>query len=199
MAREKTNLPIDKKIILFGADGGCQNKLKGFYLLKQSLDFFVSRYSAKNIEFVIFGEKRSKTTGNINGISIRDVGRINDDKQLSNLYNAADVFVIPSMIDNLPNTVMESLSCGTPCVGFAIGGIPDMINHKINGFLSEPFDIKSLAEGIHWVIADENRRVKLGEEARCKAEMVYSYTAVAKEYISLYNTVKSNCVLHGEA
>ena len=60
-------------------------------------------------------------------------------------YSCADLFVIPSLEDNLPNTIMESMACGTPCVGFEIGGIPEMIDHRVNGYVANYKDAGDLA------------------------------------------------------
>jgi glycosyltransferase involved in cell wall biosynthesis len=87
--------------------------------------------------------------------------------------------------DNLPNTVMESLACGTPCVAFDIGGMPDMIEHQQNGYLSKPFDIDDLARGIVWVLEDEERLRKLGINSREKVEQKFSLEIQATSYMLL--------------
>jgi glycosyltransferase involved in cell wall biosynthesis len=104
------------------------------------------------------------------------------------LYNAADLFVIPSLEENLPNTIMESMSCGTPCVGFNVGGIPEMIDHKQNGYVAEYKNPKDLAEGINWVLNKANYN-NLSSNARKKVESTYSEVIVAKQYIELYESL----------
>ena len=76
---------------------------------------------------------------NIRGIEVNSLGYIKEEVVLSKLYQEADIFMIPSRVDNLPFTAMESLSCGTPVVGFAIGGIPEIVDHLVNGFLAFSF------------------------------------------------------------
>lgn len=90
------------------------------------------------------------------------------------------------MQDNLPNTVMESLACGTPCVAFDIGGMPDMIDHQQNGYLSKPFDIDDLARGIVWVLEDEERLRNLGINSREKVEQNFTLEIQARKYLSIY-------------
>ena len=114
------------------------------------------------------------------------LGYISDDKSLVNAYNAADLFVIPSLEDNLPNTIMEALACGVPCVGFNIGGIPEMINHEVNGYIALPKSAKSLAEGINWVLSHPNKN-ELAQQAVAKVNQNYSQQGVAMRYINLYN------------
>ena len=79
------------------------------------------------------------------------MGVIKEESEMANLFNWADLFAIPSRADNLPFTAMESLSCGTPVVGFTVGGIPEIIDHKRNGFLAKPFDCTAFADGINWI------------------------------------------------
>ena len=111
---------------------------------------------------------------------------LNDDISLSLVYAAADVFIAPSVQDNLPNTVMESLACGTPCVAFDIGGMCDMIGNQQNGYLAKPFDIDDLAKGIIWVLEDEERLRKLGVNGRKKVEQNFTLEIQANNYLSVY-------------
>ena len=69
------------------------------------------------------------------------------------LYSAVDVFVTPSLADNFPNTIVESMACGTPVVGFNVGGIPDLIKHKVTGYLAEYKNANDLSAGIEWVLS----------------------------------------------
>ncbi len=185
LACEKIKVPCGKQIILFGADGKDSNPIKGFQLLIDSFKFI----SGNNFQFVVFGCGSDRKNETINGFEVIDFGKITDEDYLSLLYSAADVFVIPSMIDNYPNTVLEAMSCGTPCVGFKVGGIPEMIDHKVNGYLVDPFNIKQLAEGILWVLSDKEKRGELGKNARFKIEKECNETKIAEEYSMLYDSI----------
>jgi glycosyltransferase involved in cell wall biosynthesis len=185
IAREKISIPFGGKIILFGADGKDTNQLKGFQLLKDAFRFIAGH----DLQLVIFGGKKGECSQTINGLNVIETGKITDDDYLTALYSAADVFVIPSMIDNYPNTVLEAMSCGTPCVGFKVGGIPEMIDHQVNGYLVDPFDTKQLAEGILWVLSDKEKRDELGKNARCKIEKECNETKIAEEYKMLYDSI----------
>jgi glycosyltransferase involved in cell wall biosynthesis len=114
-----------------------------------------------------------------------------DDISLALLYSAADVFVAPSVQENLSNAVMESMACGTPVVAFRIGGMPDLIDHRRNGYLAEPFEADDLARGIQWVIESPSRHMEMGREARTKVEAEYEMTKVARQYLDLYQEVTS--------
>ena len=101
------------------------------------------------------------------------------------LYNAVDMFITSSLEENLPNTIMESMACGTPCVGFEIGGIPEMIDHKINGYVANYKDANDLANGIRWVLEHEDRQA-FSDACVKKAQENYREEIVTKKYLSLY-------------
>jgi glycosyltransferase involved in cell wall biosynthesis len=111
---------------------------------------------------------------------------LSDDVSIALAYAAVDVTVVPSLQENLPNTVMESMACGTPCVAFRIGGIPDLIDHLANGFLAEPYRAEVLADGIRWVLGDEERRAALAAAGRQKIEAAFSLEVMTKGYVRLY-------------
>ena len=113
----------------------------------------------------------------------RDIPYIDSEEEMARLYAGIDVFVTPSLQDNLPNTIMEAMACGTPCVGFNVGGIPEMIDHKVNGYVARYKDAADLAEGIRYVLADHDR---LGAAAREKVLHEYSEESVARRYIEIY-------------
>jgi len=100
------------------------------------------------------------------------------------------LFLIPSLEDNLPNTIMEAMTCGTPCVGFNTGGIPEMIDHTINGYVAEYRNSADLAKGIHWVLTQCDY-AKLAAGARKKAVDCYSESIVSKRYTDLYQKLLS--------
>jgi glycosyltransferase involved in cell wall biosynthesis len=117
--------------------------------------------------------------------SVRHLGHVTDRRLLSIIYNAADVFAAPSRVENLANTVLESLACGTPVVAFDIGGMPDAIDHKINGYLAAPFDTAAFAEGIQWCLAQRDRN-EIRTACRKKVLTAFSRDQETDRYISLY-------------
>ena len=181
--RDKLNLPIDKKIILFAAVKA-SDKRKGLdYLIEASN--LLKNYS-EEILFLIAGN-RSEEIENKFTLPVKSMGYVSP-KDMPLLYNAADLFVSPSLQDNLPNTIMESMSCGTPCIGFNIGGIPQMIDHQTNGYVSEYRNSKDLAEGILWSLFETN--TNLGQNARKKVIENYSNEIIAKQYIEIYKNAR---------
>ena len=104
------------------------------------------------------------------------MGQLHDDVSIAMLYAAADVFVLPSVQDNLPNAVIESLACGTPCVAFNVGGVPNMIEHESNGYIAQPLEPEDLAQGIAWILADDKRWQILSQQARQRVEKEFELT-----------------------
>ncbi len=180
-ARSFLNLPHEKRLILFNGLGGCDNPNKGFGHLREALRLLLEM-GESNLEVVVIGSSLPKETG----MPIRSLGRLSDDVSIALAYAAADVTVVPSLQENLPNTVMESMACGTPCVAFRIGGIPDLIDHRENGFLAEPYRPEGVAEGIRWVLADEARLAGLAARGRQKIEAGFSLEAMTARYVRLY-------------
>ena len=119
---------------------------------------------------------------------MRYLGYFYDDLSLKILCNAADLTVVLSLYENLSNDIMESLACGTPVVAFKIGGNEDLISHKQNGYLAEPYDSVDLARGIDWVLAHPEPQ-KLSSKAILKVENCFEMQKVTNQYRSLYEDI----------
>tara|TARA_R110002050_G_scaffold229148_3_gene364740 strand:+ start:1442 stop:2716 length:1275 start_codon:yes stop_codon:yes gene_type:complete len=180
-AREFLNIPLDKKVILFVAES-LTNHRKGFVFLKRAVEYI------DNSDVVISVVGKNKA--NLNFENIIELGMIKDEVKMSMAYAAADVFVIPSLMDNLPNTVVESLCCGTPVIGFPIGGIPDMIVNGENGLLTSEISVKALVKTLEEFLShiEDYDRETIHKEAIKK----YSLNVQANAYIDLFNTILVN-------
>jgi glycosyltransferase involved in cell wall biosynthesis len=191
MARDILGISQDKKIILFGAMNAMSDPRKGAQYLFPALKEIRKYFSRDDVELVIFGSLviPSELTDFFNVYSI---GVISDDISLAFLYAACDLFVAPSTEDNLPNTAIESLACGTSVIGFNIGGMPDLIDHQLNGYLVKPFDVDDFSQGILWCLESSERIKMLSMNAREKAEKCFDQIAVARQYIKLYEKCKNN-------
>ncbi|MBF2066314.1 MAG: glycosyltransferase family 4 protein [Calothrix sp. C42_A2020_038] len=187
-ARDLLKLPNDKQLILFGALQASSDKRKGFHLLQGALHELSSTEWKNKIELVVFGPSQSENSTNF-GFKSHNLGTLNDDLSLALAYSAADAFIAPSIQDNLPNTVMEALACGTPSVAFDIGGMPDMIEHQKNGYLAQPFKIGDLANGIIWVLENPERHQKISRRAREKTEREFTLEIQARRYLSIFESL----------
>lgn len=185
VARKILNLPQDKKLILFGAVESTSEPRKGFHLLQPALQKLSQSGWQDRAELVVFGSSQPKNPVEL-GFRSHYLGNFSDDVSLAIIYAAADVFVAPSIQDNLPNTIMEAIACGTPCVAFNIGGMSDLIEHKKNGYLAQSLEIESLSQGISWIIGDSDRHQSLRNYARKKAEREFSLEVQARRYIELF-------------
>lgn len=183
-SRQAFNLPTDKHLILFG----CQritDERKGFHYLVEALQLLKQQHPnlAKGTEIVVVGGEVESIRHKV-PFNIFPVRYVSDPHKMVQLYNAVDLYVTPSLQDNLPNTIMESMACGTPCVGFNVGGIPEMIDHQENGYVAAYKDAQDFANGILWSLgADQGT---LSRQARNKVVTTYSENAVARKYIDIY-------------
>jgi glycosyltransferase involved in cell wall biosynthesis len=187
-ARKKFNLPLDKKLILFGAMNAIDDENKGFSYLMEAIKKLKENNNIRNCELVIFGIEASTFRIDCN-METHVIGRLNDDYSLAALYSAADVMVVPSKQEAFGQTASESLACGTPVVAFAGTGLLDIVEHEHTGYLATPFNTEDLAKGILWVIENKERLAKLSKEARIKVENDYALTTVAKQYADLYQKI----------
>ena len=188
VARELLRLPQDKQLIIFGALGATSDKRKGFHLLQPALHELSQSGWQDRLELVIFGASQPENRLELD-FKTHYLGTLSDDLSLAVVYSAADVFILPSLQDNLPNTVMEAIACGTPCVAFNIGGMPDMIEHQKNGYLAQAYKIEDLAQGIAWVLENRERHQKLSQRAREKAEQEFTLEIQARRYWSLFTEI----------
>jgi len=182
IAKRSLGLKENIKYILFGTMNVNEER-KGFVFLKEALE----NLKAKNYHLLIFGKASEEMFVNL-PLSFTNFGKITDESILVNLYSAADVFVLPSLEDNLPNTVMEALSCGTPCVAFETGGLGDLIENRKNGYLARFKSSEDLAKGINWILESEIYQ-SLSEEARNKVVKNFSESVVSDKYLKLFQNI----------
>jgi glycosyltransferase involved in cell wall biosynthesis len=189
-AREMLVVPPDKQYILFGAFNISETR-KGFLYLLQALHLLKSNHPEleQELGLLVFGKTDEAILQEL-PFPVYGLGVLRQTAQLIQAYNAASVFVLPSLEDNLPNTVMEALACGTPVVAFNTGGVPEMITHQKNGFLAEYRSPESLAEGIYQVLFGLDS-ARLSQYARQKVLDAYSEEIVAEKYKDVYKSLLS--------
>ena len=151
VAKQILNLDPEEKVISFGAVA-VDSPYKGWEYLKTSLELLKTDYTENELTVLIFGSAYNKNIANSIPFNTRFMGVLKDEYSIALVYNASDAFIAPSLADNLPYTIFEAQSCGTPVVAFNIGGIPDMVQHKVNGYLARYKDAQDIAEGIKFVL-----------------------------------------------
>lgn len=187
VAREALSLPQDRKLVLFGAVRGNADHNKGFHLLLPAIQNLAALGWGEKAELVVFGSHEQDTVHNF-GMKAHYMGWFHDDVALALLYSAADLFVFPSIQEALGYTAMESMACGTPCVAFRQGGVPDLIDHRVSGYLAEPFDSDDLAAGMLWLLEHDEPEL-VSREARTKIVSGFAIETVARQYCDLYDDV----------
>lgn len=181
-ARQILNLDPDKRYILFGAMASTSDPRKGFHLLQPALQQLGLRDGIHNTtELLVFGASAPAQAVDL-GLPVHYMGHYHDDISLALLYSAADVFAAPSMQDNLPNTLVEAMACGTPCVAFDIGGMPDLIDDNTTGALATPFQVDSFTQALDHMLQSPSDR----ETIRAKALAKYSSAAASEQYGRVY-------------
>lgn len=184
LARDLLKLPENKKLVLFGAVRATSQPRKGF---GQLVDALVHLHDKENIELLVFGCSRPREEPSC-GFNVHYFGHLYDDISLRLLYSAADIMVVPSLQESFGQTATEAMACGVPVVAFGATGLLDIVDHKVNGYLADPFDSVSLAIGINWVLNSKAYAV-LAQNARQKVLRCFDSKIVAKQYIDLYTTI----------
>lgn len=187
-ARQALNINSSKKLILFGS-AKITDERKGIAFFIEACHLMTDAHPelVNEIEVVIFGQNSDILSAQL-AFHSYSMNYLKNDTDIINMYNAVDLYVTPSLDENLPNTIMEAMSCGIPCVGFKTGGIPEMINHLQNGYVAEYMNAEDLAKGILWVLQEANYQ-QLSANAVAKVKKCYSEEVVAKQYIGLYQSL----------
>lgn len=183
--RKKLGLELRKKKILFGAVNGNSDPNKGYYIVEKVIDE-LEKYK-DSYELIIFGDKFSEELNN-KKIKIYQMGFITDLNKMCELYSASDLFLCPSISENLPNTIIESMACGTPVVAFNIGGISDIIEDNITGKLVKPYDIRLFIDSINEIILDENYE-EVSMKCIEKVKKHYSVDLIVDRHVELYQSL----------
>lgn len=194
-ARRRVGLPRGKRVILFVSQRAT-DKRKGMAYLTEACRKLATEFPDMLADTVvaILGGHSEECVPQL-PFPAYPLGYVNDERRITDVYNAADVYVLPSLEDNLPNTIMEAMACGVPCVGFRTGGIPEMIDHNKTGYVAEYMSSDDLANGLAWVLRDADRGI-LGANAVRKVVARYSQQSVALKYIEVYNKAEALCHYH---
>jgi len=183
IAKDFFNIPKYKTVILFGAMSSISDPRKGSNELFKAIDAL----NLKDVVLVVAGSSKPKKPLKLK-YPVYFIPPLVDEVSLPLVYNTADVMIVPSLQENLANSIIESLSCGVPVVAFNIGGNSDMIKHKVNGYLARPFSITDMAYGIEWLLAN-NKSHNMSCNARERAVHEFDHKLVSIKYIDLYKKI----------
>ena len=185
-ARQRLGLPTDKQVILFVSQR-VTNLNKGMEYLIEACNQLVSQHPEmkETTAVAILGGHAEDVVAEL-PFEAYPLGYVSEEYRIADVYRAANVFVLPSLSENLPNTIMESMACGIPCVGFKVGGIPEEIDHLKNGYVAVYRNAEDLARGIRWILCEADYD-SLSAAAVKKVNRCYSQQSVALKYTEIYN------------
>jgi glycosyltransferase involved in cell wall biosynthesis len=180
-ARQMLGLPdAGVPLVLFAA-GNVADSRKGFEYLIQALQHLKNKNTAA--ELLIFGKCPPEILNHL-PLKTHYLGKLTDENKIIQAYNAASVYVTPSLQDNLPNTIVEALACGVPVAAFDTGGIPQMVEQAQTGYIVPQKNSVLLASAIEFCIKNQNT---MRPAARNFALKNYAYDRIAQEYMAVYD------------
>ncbi len=186
--RQKLGLPTDAPLLLFGSANTADPR-KGFAYFLEALNNLKTNQLDPEPAVLLFGKTAPETIDTL-PFPVHSLGVLTNDADIVAAYNAADALVVPSLEDNLPNTIVEALACGTPVIAFNMGGIPEMIRHQKTGYLAQTGSVQELADGLRWLLNQTpEQRTELSQNARQFALTRYAEATVARQYLDLYQGV----------
>jgi glycosyltransferase involved in cell wall biosynthesis len=182
MARDLLGIPFDSQVILFLADWLGESR-KGFGLLRQALERIPDK---SRLTLLTIGRG---ATGEAFKFPTFKMEYLDNDRFLSLVYSAADIFLLPTLQDNLPNTAVEALSCGVPVVAFDVGGLPEIIRDGVEGRLVPAGDIPAFADAIWRTLGHPETLAQMKVNARQRAVQEYEVELSAQRYVDLYQSL----------
>lgn len=187
VARQALALPVAARVVLFAAPSLAKRRKGVAYLLKAL--WRLEQAGMDNTLLLVVGAGSALPEGSDIRYPVRHLGVIANDHLLALCYSAADVFILPTLADNLPNVILESMACGTPTVSFKVGGVLEPVRHMETGYLAVYKDAADLAKGIETLLNDSQLRAKMSRRCREIAEQEYSLNLYTKRYVQLYQEV----------
>jgi glycosyltransferase involved in cell wall biosynthesis len=182
MARTMLDLDPESKLIVFVAHVLDNNPRKGASFLMQALPYLKGIPNAKLLLVGVGGDSWSEA----GSLPIVRMGYVGDDRLLAAIYNSADVIVAPSVLENLPNTVLEAMACGVPAVAFDAGGMKDAVKHDESGVLVPMGDVEGLARGVRTLLTDDAMRARLARNAVSHIQTHFSKQGQGRSFEALY-------------
>jgi len=187
-ARARWGLPMDRLLVLFGAMSSTDDPRKGYRELTKALEVLAQSRLAPRILAVVFGSDLPLPASHL-PIPAVSLGRLEGDEALAAAYNCADIVIVPSLEDNLPNVALEAIACGAPVVAFDVCGMPDIVADGRNGRLVSSIDPDGMGNALVDLLSDEQNLMAMRSNARQFAQQRFSLESQAKAYLKLYEQV----------
>lgn len=187
--RQSLDLPLDKQIILVVAKGGASNPWKGGNYAQEVLKAFMDDSRIESNSSIPFFVNLGGDT-NENNDKVRTVSYVSDQTTLAKYYSAADILLYPSIADNCPLVILEAMACGLPVVSFNTSGIPELVEHKINGYIAEYKNTDDLQLGINYLLnlsPEETQKMKQYSINKILAN--FTIEKMTSQYLELYQKI----------
>jgi len=188
-ARAKLNLPLDKKILLFSANGGIRNPQKGGKYVLEAYEHFKCY---QDIIFLCIGGKDKE----IDAENWMDIPYINDEKIMALYYSAADLFIYPSLAETFGLVLAEAMACELPIVSFKNSAIQEVVLHSQTGYLAENKNIQDFIKGINLLLDNDVFRNTASKQARIRVLEKFTLDKMIDNYIALYKEVLDKCKVY---
>lgn len=187
--RDKLELPQDKFLLTFVSHYGINNPWKGFNYLSEALSI-IKRSGKFTPYLVVIGNRDNFLLETID-LEGRCVGVVKDMKLMADYYAASDAFLLPSIAENSPLVVLESMACGTPVVAFDVGGVPELVKHKENGYVAGYKDSEDFARGIRWLMSlDKQKYMEISHRCVALINERHTLKQQVENYLNVYNEAK---------
>ncbi len=184
IAKQILDLDESRPVIAFGAVS-VDSPYKGWKHLEEAMVHLAKDSRYNDLQVLIFGSGANDRISKSIPFKTKFMGFLRDEYSTMLAYNAADVFIVPSLADNQPTTVQESLCCGTPVVGFNIGGIPDMVSHNSNGYLARYMDSEDICNGIRYCLEQQMKGYMLPQ---------FEPSLIVQKHMELYDFISKQAM-----
>jgi glycosyltransferase involved in cell wall biosynthesis len=182
--RSELGISPDKKVLMFAA-ANLREKRKGGDFLIQVLQTLPESIKSQILLLLIGDDSRGQISQDT-GIEAIGLGYVREERLMAMAYSSADLFLFPSLADNLPLVLQESLACGLPIVSFKVGGIPDLVRPGITGYLAEPQNVEDFRQGVVKLLENDVLRSQMKQQSREIAVKEYALEVCSQRYIDLY-------------
>jgi glycosyltransferase involved in cell wall biosynthesis len=189
--RFELGIPVDAKVLIFGAENVLSGNYKGGDDLISILKNLDSKLNGR-VHLIIIGQSELKIHYNFKNFEIHETGYVFDENQMAKYLSASDIFLYPTKADNLPNALIESISCGTPAVTYDVGGCKEIIIDGTNGFVIPPFDVEGFVEKLLLLLSDNSVKEEQSINCRQISEEKFNSANMAKKYYELFRSLVQN-------
>ncbi|MFH1727659.1 MAG: glycosyltransferase [Pseudomonadota bacterium] len=190
IARQKLNLPLDKKIILFVANGGKGNIWKDYNTIKKTIEYLTNASKIENMLFICLGDK-GLINLNIQSV-IKNYPFELDPRKVAMYYQAADIYLHASKVESFGKTITEAMACGTAVIASSVAAIPEQIQDSINGFLIQPSDYISMAERTMQLLNNNNLRKRFIQAGMQIVKKKYDINIQISSFLEWYREILEN-------